>query len=63
MILLLARAKANLYDDKGILIKFGIDMCDCMKEDCPGCHFPCLRCKSGKCGGKIIFMDSLAYNE
>jgi len=45
-----AKAKTNVYDAKGCLLLNGLDLCDCLDDDCPGCHFPCKRCKSGKCG-------------
>ncbi|XP_071448283.1 uncharacterized protein [Hetaerina americana] len=38
------------YDDKGCLTACGKDICDCMEPECPGCHFPCYRCQSPKCG-------------
>eukprot|EP00092_Neocalanus_flemingeri_P022836 GFUD01024760.1.p1 GENE.GFUD01024760.1~~GFUD01024760.1.p1 ORF type:complete len:165 (-),score=42.34 GFUD01024760.1:183-677(-) len=42
--------KANVYDSKGITIAHGLDLCDCLIQECPGCHFPCPRCRSTKCG-------------
>ncbi|XP_075224626.1 ARL14 effector protein [Lycorma delicatula] len=41
---------ATLYNEKGTHIGTGKDLCDCLVEDCPGCFFPCPRCRSFRCG-------------
>ena len=38
------------YDRKGRLLFNQADLCDCLKEDCPGCFEPCSQCNSSKCG-------------
>jgi hypothetical protein len=43
---------APLYDGNGLLNISKQDICDCLRPNCPGCHFPCKQCESGKCGNK-----------
>ncbi|XP_060608181.1 uncharacterized protein LOC132760257 isoform X1 [Ruditapes philippinarum] len=43
--------KNQLYDDHGLLLSTQNDLCDCLDVECPGCHFPCPKCSSEKCGG------------
>lgn len=45
-----AGKKNALYDDKGVHIATNLNMCDCLDKYCPGCHFECPKCGSGKCG-------------
>jgi len=40
----------TIYDDRGYHRKANEDFCDCLDRSCPGCHFPCPKCKSLKCG-------------
>ncbi len=49
-LLLAGRHKNALYDSKGLLASSQRDLCDCMSASCPGCHFPCPRCRSHGCG-------------
>lgn len=39
-----------VFDDKGRYRLHQADVCDCLDDDCPGCHFPCPSCKNTKCG-------------
>ena len=39
-----------LYDEKGILLESRLDLCDCLRKDCPGCFFSCKNCSGTKCG-------------
>lgn len=40
----------NVYDSSGRYRHSGVDACDCLEDDCVGCHFPCKHCSSTKCG-------------
>lgn len=40
----------SLFDAVGRIRETGQDVCDCLCNSCTGCHFPCSRCKSQKCG-------------
>lgn len=39
-----------VYDSRGVHIESLINLCDCLIMNCPGCHFPCPKCNSPKCG-------------
>ncbi|KAH0550154.1 ARL14 effector protein [Cotesia glomerata] len=41
--------KHILYDESGVFIQTGTNICDCLQPDCSGCHFPCPKCGSNKC--------------
>ncbi|KZC14580.1 ARF7 effector protein [Dufourea novaeangliae] len=42
--------RCALYDENGFYIQTGDDLCDCLNLTCAGCHFPCPKCSSTKCG-------------
>jgi len=44
------KSKKTVHDETGKLIETGQDLCDCLIPECPGCHFPCPKCSSEKCG-------------
>lgn len=43
-------ATKTVYDGSGRIRSSGKDVCDCLRDSCCGCHFPCSKCKSSKCG-------------
>ncbi|XP_066602008.1 ARL14 effector protein-like isoform X2 [Prorops nasuta] len=42
--------KIIVHDDIGTYVQTGDNFCDCLSFDCEGCHFPCPKCLSTKCG-------------
>lgn len=52
-----------LYDENGVHIMTGIDLCDCLQKACPGCHFPCPKCKSLKCGPECRCNRKYVYDQ
>lgn len=42
----------RVYDSLGRYRDTGVDACDCLEDRCEGCHFPCPKCGSPKCGTK-----------
>lgn len=44
------QVKPILFDSQGVLLHNQLDLCDCLREECPGCHFRCPKCQSPKCG-------------
>lgn len=53
----------RVYDDTGVRLSDGADVCDCLMHNCPGCHFPCPRCSSAKCGHECRNNRNWSYTE
>ncbi|XP_022187078.1 ARL14 effector protein [Nilaparvata lugens] len=45
-----AMAPNSVYNEFGVHVASGRDMCDCFSSSCPGCFLPCPKCRSSKCG-------------
>lgn len=57
-----SRKSKNIYDENGHIRATGKDLCDCLDETCPGCHFPCSKCNSNKCGHECRY-SSVYFNK
>lgn len=53
----------SIYDVNGKLRGTQEDICDCFEKKCPGCHFPCEKCKSEKCGPTCRVYRRYCYEE
>uniref|UniRef100_V5GER0 ARF7 effector protein C-terminal domain-containing protein n=1 Tax=Ixodes ricinus TaxID=34613 RepID=V5GER0_IXORI len=49
------------YTSRGLHIVSNSDSCDCLMVGCPGCHFPCPKCGSAKCGDECRSNRSYVY--
>lgn len=57
------RPPGALYDEYGIHIDTQVDLCDCLQKSCSGCHFPCPKCKSQKCGIECRVNRKYVYDQ
>lgn len=56
------RPPGALYDEMGRHIASGLDLCDCLNKNCCGCHFPCPKCQSLKCGSECRVHRKYTYD-
>lgn len=57
------RPQGALYDEVGVHLNTGVDLCDCLNSNCSGCHFPCPKCKSTKCGPECRVNRKFVYEQ
>lgn len=57
------RPPGALYDESGVHIETYVDLCDCLQRTCTGCHFPCPKCKSQKCGIECRVNRKFMYDQ
>lgn len=57
------RPPGALYDEFGVHIASDVDLCDCLQKSCNGCHFPCPKCKSQKCGLECRVNRKFMYDQ
>ena len=55
--------KNQVYDEIGRILADSRDLCDCLQAQCPGCHFPCNKCDSTKCGMECRCSRRWYYSE
>ena len=54
---------SRMYTNDGLRLSDGADVCDCLDVGCPGCHLPCPRCFSPKCGAECRNNRTWFYTE
>ncbi|XP_069949819.1 uncharacterized protein [Cherax quadricarinatus] len=47
-----AQNQQYCHGSDGSIVYSGKDLCDCLQSLCPGCHYPCPKCGSAKCGNE-----------
>lgn len=52
-----------IFDENGHYISNGVNACDCLLPDCPGCFFPCPKCSSTKCGSECRINRKYMYEQ
>lgn len=57
------RHPGALYDENGIHIASGMDICDCLFAKCQGCFYECPKCSSTKCGMECRVNRKYVYEQ
>lgn len=52
-----------LYDEYGSYLSNGVNACDCLLPDCPGCFFQCQKCGSTMCGSECRVNRKYMYEQ
>ncbi|XP_064474666.1 uncharacterized protein LOC135388794 isoform X3 [Ornithodoros turicata] len=58
-----SRNSSRHYNTKGVHIASNQDLCDCLDLSCPGCHYPCPKCRSPKCGHECRCSRHFVYEQ
>ncbi|XP_042225300.1 uncharacterized protein LOC121868591 isoform X4 [Homarus americanus] len=51
------------HGSDGSIVNSGKNLCDCLQSECPGCHYPCPKCGSGKCGNECRIQRKWYYEK
>lgn len=59
--------KNSAYDEYGNIRSNGLDVCDCMNDQCSGCWYECRNCGSTRCGpqcrvNRKFFYENIVYD-
>ncbi|XP_033153020.1 ARL14 effector protein isoform X2 [Drosophila mauritiana] len=61
------KCQNGAYDEYGNIRSNGMDICDCMNQECDGCWYNCRSCGSTRCGpqcrsNRKFFYEDITYD-